>query len=133
MSSIKQKFCEKIGISEASIKSNSIFSDNKPSQIRIADIKSPSIRFGGSNKSTSNASKSMSGFEHSKMDLLVPNSQPPTPQIRSLKTESRYTYSPEYKKKKSNELDTKLHVFSPANYAKKPINASIADSKSKFN
>lgn len=131
MSSIKHKFCEKIGITEASIKSNSIFSDIKSNQSLPTEIKSIGIKVGSSNKSTAHVSKSMSGFEHSKMDILVPNSQPPTPQIRTLKTESRYVCSPDYKNKRSNDLDSKLQLFSPANSVKKRLNTT-SETKSKL-
>lgn len=114
MSSVKQRLYEKLGISEASILNNKIFSSDiaahKQNQSLHSRQSNSKPSFG---KSGNHSEIKKSLFAHHKMEILVPNSKAPT-QIRSMKSEARIqnvSFSPNkgiefIKKIKSNQAIT---------------------------
>lgn len=87
MSSIKQKLCNKIGITESSLKGNNLFSPysttNKSYETSDKNYKGEkAIKFFSSaNSDKKRTSLGATPYQNYKIDILVPNSEPPKPLI----------------------------------------------------
>jgi len=122
MTTIKQKLCSKIGISMDSLKSNNLFSPSQSQQNKSIVIDNSKISkgekaikyFSSANEKVKPNVFGSSTYQNYKIDILVPNSEPPKPLITLENSKSYYT-----RIKKANE---NTHHMSP-----------LKDSSSSFN
>jgi hypothetical protein len=107
MTTIKQKLCSKIGISEHSLKGNNLFSPSINQQNKSINIDNSKISNGEKAiKYFSNANEKIkpnkhfgsSTYQNYKIDILVPHSERPKPLITLENSKSYYS-----RKKEANE------------------------------
>lgn len=99
MSSVKQKLCSKIGITENSLKGNNLFSTKiKPMSngFNLDNSKlskgEKAIKFlSNANPNIKKASLGATAYQNYKIDLLVPNSEPPKPLISLDTAKNKYS------------------------------------------
>jgi len=121
MSSIKQKLYGKIGITENTLKGNNLFSTNIKSPSGYSDNSKlnngeKAIKFlSNANPNIKKASIGATAYQNYKIDLLVPNSEPPKPLITLDTAKNKYS-------KKKN--DGNFYLTSPL----KNTTANLTDS-----
>lgn len=86
MSTAKQRLCTKLGISESSLKGGNIFSPEKTNKNLANDSKiskgEKAIKyFSTANVSKKGSTTGTSAYQNYRIDILVPNSDPPKPLI----------------------------------------------------
>lgn len=92
MTTIKQKLCNKLGITEQHLKSDNLFSPTsniiktQPNTTKFTDktISYNSLStLSANNYDVKKTSQGSVAYQNFKIDILVPNSEPPKPQIQS--------------------------------------------------
>ena len=141
MSTARQKICNKLGISENNLKNNTIFS---PPKKNLTTLNSVSINFDKNSKLKSELSnakrafnitsptikkvaKGFANYETCKIDILVPNTEPPRPLVTSYPIRSSFTTSTI---KSSNSTLPNYSIdgrSSPKKYNQSPVKAFTKD------